>query len=141
MIHVHCRTCQWVADTPSCRFSHFCYTSDAKAAFGAFPQIGRFHFLDGQFQNTIPPLLFAAISQEKYETVNHALLAMFEFIHRISDLQLPDHTLHLYYDEHAGAMRTLYALNPHATGHLCLQHWTANADRQAPLGTRRWSSR
>ena len=53
-----------------------------------------FHFVDGQFRNTLLPLVFAAISRDKYDTVKHSLLALFEFVQRIR-LWLPDYILHL----------------------------------------------
>ena len=93
-----------------------------------------FHFVDGQFRNALLPLVFAAIGQEKYETVKQSLLALFELVHRISGLWLPDYILHWYYDVHPGAMRALRELIPHGTGHLCLQHSKVNADRKALSG-------
>ena len=79
--------------------------------------------------------MLAAIRQDKYETVNHSLLALFEFVQRISGLWLLDCILHWYYDGHSGAMRGLHEVIPHATGHLCL-HSEANADGMPRLGSR-----
>ena len=83
------------------------------------------------------PLVFGAISQEKYLTVRAVLRALFRAVKRILGIWLPDYIAHYSYDGNPGAVKALGEMVPDAEYHLCLQHAKENVREHAgPRGFR-----